>query len=193
MRALGAHVDVADDSEAAAREFAAAREGRYLIVDGLELSIAEGAGTIGVELESAGEIDTALIQVGDGALITGIACWLKQASPRTRIVGVCASGAPAMAESFVERRPVSVGGSGTIATALAITNPVPESVARFVELVDDVVLVDDDDLRDAMKLVADTVGVIVEPAGAAGVAALRRHGVVLPGDRIAVLLTGAGQ
>jgi threonine dehydratase len=193
MRALGAQVDVADDAEEAARAFAAAAEGRYLIVDGLEVSIAEGAGTIGVELAAAGEIDTAIIQLGDGALITGIACWLEQASPRTRIVGVCASGAPAMAESFVEGRPISTKGRGTIATALAITNPVPESVARVLELVDDVVLVDDDDLREAMERVAGALGVLVEPAGAAGVAALRRHGPALAGDRIAVLLTGALQ
>jgi threonine dehydratase len=58
-------------------------------------------------------------------------------------------------------------------------------------LVDDIVLVDDDDLRAAMELVAETVGVLVEPARAAGVAALTRHGANLPGQRVAVLLTGA--
>jgi threonine dehydratase len=191
MRALGARVDVRDDPEAAAREHAAEAEDRALILDGLEPAIAEGAGTIGLELERAGDIDTAVVQLGDGALITGIACWLKNASPRTRIVGVCPTGAPAMAQSFAARRPISVVGSGTIATALAITHPVPESLARVVALVDDVVLVDDDDLREAMELVAGSLGVLVEPAGAAGVAALRRHGGVLAGDRVAVLLTGA--
>src|SRR5215831_8453236 len=107
MRALGARVDVADDPEAAAREHAAEAEDRILILDGLDPAIAEGAGTIGLELAQAGEIDTAVVQLGDGALITGIACWLKHASPQTRIVGVCASGAPAMAESFAAGRPVS--------------------------------------------------------------------------------------
>jgi threonine dehydratase len=191
MRALGARVDVRDDPEAAAREHAAEAEDRVLILDGLEPAIAEGAGTIGLELERAGDIDTAVVQLGDGALIAGIACWLKNASPRTRIVGVCPSGAPAMAQSFAARRPISIAGNGTIATALAITHPVPESLARVVALVDEVVLVDDDDLREAMELVADSLGVLVEPAGAAGVAALRRHGAALAGDRVAVLLTGA--
>jgi threonine dehydratase len=191
MRALGARVDVRDRPEAAAREHAAEGEDRILIVDGLEPAIAEGAGTIGLELAPAGKIDTAVVQLGDGALITGIACWLKEASPRTRIVGVCAGGAPAMARSFAAGRPVSVEGTGTIATALAITDPVPESFARVVALVDDVVLVDDDDLRAGMELIADSLGVLVEPAGAAGIAALRRLGAALPGDRVAVILTGS--
>jgi threonine dehydratase len=191
MRALGARVDVRDDMEAAAREHAAEAEDRILIVDGAEPAIAEGAGTIGLELERAGDMDTVVVQLGDGALIAGISCWLKNASPRTRIVGVCPSGAPAMAESFAAGRPISVVGSGTIATALAITHPVPESLARVMALVDEVVLVDDDDLREAMELVAGSVGVLVEPSGAAGVAALRRHGAALAGDRVAVLLTGA--
>jgi threonine dehydratase len=191
MRALGAEVEVAERSEPAAREYAAADEGRHLVVDGLDPAIAEGAGTIGVELAAMDPIDTAVIQLGDGALITGIARSLKARWPETRVVGVCASGAPAMAESFVAGRPVSVTGEGTIAGALAITDPVPESFARIVELVDEVVLVDDDELRAAMELIADSTGVLVEPAGAAGVAAVARHQEALTGERVAVLLTGA--
>jgi threonine dehydratase len=191
MRALGAEVEVHERPHSAAREYAAAGERRYLVVDGLEPAIAEGAGTIGVELATTDPIDTAVIQLGDGALITGIACWLKSRLPRIRIVGVCASGAPAMAESFAARRPISVAGEGTIAGALAITDPVPESLERVLELVDEVVLLDDDDLRAAMELIAESMGVLVEPAGAAGVAALGRHPEALVGERVAVLLTGA--
>jgi threonine dehydratase len=87
---------------------------------------------------------------------------------------------------------VSVRGAGTIATALEITDPVPESFARVSALVDDVLLVNDDDLRDAMKAVARQLGLLVEPAGAAGIAALTRHRAVIAGERVAVILTGAG-
>ena len=132
-----------------------------------------------------------MIQLGDGALITGVAHWLKSRLPGIRIVGVCASGAPAMAESFAAGRPISVPGEGTIAGALAISDPVPESLERILELVDEVVLVDDDDLRAAMGLIAKSMGVLVEPAGAAGVAALARYPESLAGKRVAVLLTGA--
>jgi threonine dehydratase len=191
LRALGAEVDVAERPDAAARAYAEEGDGRVLIVDGLQPEIAEGAGTIGVELGAAGPFDTVVVQVGDGALITGVACWLKSIAPATRIVGVCASGAPAMAESFAAGRPVSVEGAGTIATALAITEPIAASVERVIALVDQIVLVDDDDLREAMTSIAEAVGVLVEPAGAAGVAALLRHRDALDGRRVAVLLTGA--
>jgi threonine dehydratase len=191
MRGLGAEVEVAEHAESAAREYAAADERRYLVVDGLDPAIAEGAGTIGVELGAREPIDTAVVQLGDGALITGIARWLKSRQPDTRVVGVCAGGAPAMAESFAAGRPVSVEGEGTIAGALAIVDPVPESFARVVELVDEVVLVDDDEIRAAMALIAESTGVLVEPAGAAGLAAVARHREALTGERVAVLLTGA--
>jgi threonine dehydratase len=193
MRALGARVEISDRSDAAARDYASAAADRILVQDGLDPSIAEGAGTIAVELESAGPIDTAVVQIGDGALISGIARRLKSWNPQPRVIGVCARGAPAMAESFVAGRPVSVEGAGTIAAALAITDPVPESLARITALVDEIVLVDDEDLRTAMDLVAETLGVLVEPAGAAGVAALSRHGAEIPGERVAVLLTGQGE
>ena len=191
LRALGAEVDVAERPDAAARAYAEEGDGRVLIVDGLQPEIAEGAGTIGVELGAAGPFDTVVVQVGDGALITGVACWLKSIAPATRIVGVCASGAPAMAESFAAGRPMRVEGAGTIATALAITEPIAASVERVIALVDEIVLVDDDDLREAMTSIAEAVGVLVEPAGAAGVAALLRHRDALDGRRVAVLLTGA--
>lgn len=192
MRRLGARVEVCELPESAARDYAADAEDRVLVIDGLDPRIAEGAGTIGVELDSAGRMDTVVVQVGDGALISGIARWVKARAPKTRVVGVCARGAPAMAESFAAGRPVSVAGPGTIAGSLAITDPVGESLARILELVDDVVLVDDDDLRSAMELISESLGVLVEPAGAAEVAALARHGESVPGERIAVLLTGAG-
>jgi threonine dehydratase len=191
MRALGAEVEMAEHPEPAAREYATADEARYLVVDGLDPAIAEGAGTIGLELDTMSPIDTAVIQLGDGALITGVAHWLKSRRPETRVVGVCASGAPAMAESFAAGHPISVTPEATIAGPIATTNPVPESFARIVELVDEVVLVDDDEMRASMKLIAGSVGVLVEPAGAAGVAAVARHREAVKGERVAVILTGA--
>ena len=192
MRGLGGHVTVSELPGLAAREYAAASEDRELVVDGLYPEMAEGAGTIAVELETLGPIDLAVVQIGDGALASGIACWLKHTRPQTRIVGVCASGAPAMARSFAAGHVVSTPDTHTIATAIAISEPIPESFVRVTALVDEIVLVDDDDLRSAQRLIVDTLGVAVEPAGAAGVAVLTRHGDRLPPGRSAVLLTGAG-
>jgi threonine dehydratase len=190
MRSLDARVEVSERPGEEARAHATASDDRFLVLDGLHPEIAEGAGTIGIELGAADPIDTAIVQLGDGALISGVACWLKSVAPKIRIVGVCASGAPAMAKSFVAGRVIRTEDTDTIATALAVTEPIAESLARVVALVDEVILVDDDDLRTAVELVAESVGVLVEPAGAAGVAALLSH-EELEGHRVAVLLTGA--
>jgi threonine dehydratase len=192
MRSFGAHVTAtgADSAaaEAAARDRVAASDYIY-VEDGKEPAIAEGAGTIGIELLQAGSLDTIVLPVGDGALITGVARWVKHHAPKTRIVGVCASGAPCMALSWRAGKPVSTERSDTIAEGIEVRVPVPESVARLVALVDDIVLVDDDDLLQAMQLSAETLGLLLEPSGAAGLAAIRVHD--LAGDRLATVLTGS--
>ena len=193
IRALATEVFVVEGDEErakeAARERAAADAAGLFIEDGRELAISEGAGTIGVELLAFGPIDTLVVQVGDGALIGGVASWVKEHSPSTRIIGVCASGSPAMYLSWREGRPVDAP-ADTIANALAVARPVPESVARIRPLIDDFLVVDDADMVDAMRIAAQTVGVLLEPAGAAGIAAIRRHG--LEGEQMAALLTGQG-
>lgn len=193
MRSFGAHVTVtgADSaaSEAAARDRVAAAKDCIFVEDGKEPAIAEGAGTIGVELLRAGPLDTVVLPVGDGALITGVARWIKHYAAETRIVGVCASGAPCMALSWRAGKPVSTERSDTIAEGIEVRVPVPESVARLVALVDDIVLVDDGDLLRAMRVSVETLGLLLEPSGAAGLAAIRVHD--LPGDRLATVLTGS--
>ena len=193
MRAFGARVTPtgADSaaSEAAARDYVAGREGCVYVEDGRETAIAEGAGTIGVELVRAGPFDAVVLPVGDGALISGIALWMKHRAPKTRIIGVCASGAPSMALSWRAGKPISTERSDTIAEGIEVRVPVPESVVRLVALVDDMVLVDDSDLLDAMQLSVQTLGLLLEPSGAAGLAAIRVHN--LTGDRLATVLTGS--
>ena len=108
MRALGAQVRTAgddpDQTHAAAKEFAA-QTGALLVQDGREAAIAEGAGTIGVELLRWHEpFDAMAIPLGDGALLGGIARWVKAHSPATKMIGVCATGSPAMHRSWHTRR-----------------------------------------------------------------------------------------
>ncbi|HEY1308585.1 MAG TPA: threonine/serine dehydratase [Vicinamibacterales bacterium] len=193
MRAFGASVTLVGidsaASEAAARDYIAGKEGCVYVEDGKEPAIAEGAGTIGVELMQAGPFDAVVIPVGDGALVAGIACWMKAYAPQTRIIGVCASGAPCIALSWRARKPVSTERSDTIAEGIEVRVPVPESVVRLVALVDDMVLVDDSDLLDAMQLSVRTLGLLLEPSAAAGLAAIRVHNI--PGNRLATVLTGS--
>lgn len=177
MRALGAEVRLhgadLDDAADAARGWAAAT-GARLVVDGLEPSIAEGAGTIARELFADDPAHAAVyVPVGDGALIGGMARWIKARSPATQVIGVGSRGAPAMAEAFHARGVVGVAGAPrTIADGIAVRTPSAAAVADLVSLVDDVVLVDDAALIEAMRLLHACAGLVVEPAGAAGLAAL---------------------
>jgi threonine dehydratase len=193
IRALATEVFVIEGDEErageAGREHAAAQPGARFVEDGREPAISEGAGTIGIELLAAGPIDTLVIQVGDGALIGGVARWVKEQSPSTRVIGVCASGSPAMYLSWREGRAVAAP-ADTIASALAVARPVPESVARLRPLIDEFVMVEDADMIEAMQIAAHTLGTLLEPAGAAGIAAIQRHD--LEGERFALLLTGHG-
>ncbi len=191
MERLGARVVLSqgdgDTAEAEARAFAAGQHDALLIEDGREPAIAEGAGTIGIELLK--HPITVVIPVGDGALVTGIGCWVKAHAPDVRVIGVCASGAPCMVDSWRAGQPITTERADTIAEGIAVRDPIPESVARMEALVDDMVLVDDADLLDAIDLAFQHLGVALEPSGAAGLAALTVHN--LPGSLPATVLTGA--
>jgi threonine dehydratase len=193
IKSLGATVTVAGaDFEAAkqlARRKADPQTGYAFVEDGADPAISEGAGTIGAELLRTGNIDTIVLPVGDGALITGIATWVKHHSPETKIIGVCATGAPAMAASWRASKLVATERANTIADGIAVSVPIARSVERMRAVVDEMVLVDDAQLLEAMRLAASTLGLILEPAGAAGLAAIRAH--QLPGDLLATVLTGS--
>jgi threonine dehydratase len=193
MKALGATVSIIgadfDAAKQHARRMAAEDKRCVFVEDGEDPSISEGAGTIGIELLLAGSIDTIVLPVGDGALITGVATWVKEHSRQTKIIGVCATGSPAMAQSWRAGKAISTGDTTTIADGIAVSAPIARSVERMRALVDDMVLVDDAQLLDAMRLSASTLGLVLEPAGAAGLAAIQAHS--LPGDVLATVLTGS--
>ncbi|MEL6189334.1 MAG: pyridoxal-phosphate dependent enzyme, partial [Myxococcota bacterium] len=176
MRAFGAKVELVgadfDAAKAAARE-RAEQSGSLMVEDGALPEISEGAGSIAVELLAGDEAyDAVLVPLGNGALLTGIARWFKAASPSTRVVGVCSSGADAMARSWRAGVPVEGEHVATIADGIAVRVPVPAAVEDMKGLVDDVLLVSDEELGTAMQLLFREAGLLIEPAGAAGVAAL---------------------
>jgi threonine dehydratase len=186
MRGLGADVTIDDDPAAAARAYATGRPGWVLANS--HPAVAEGAGTIGTELLKAGRIDTVVLPVGDGGLVTGAGQWIKAHSPSTRIIGVCPAAAPAMALSWRAGRVVRSEPEATIAGSLAMREPAPAAVRRMRGVVDDMVLVTDASLEHGMGLAARSLGLLIEPAAAAGLAAIARHD--LPGEIVATVLTG---
>ncbi|MUL40017.1 pyridoxal-phosphate dependent enzyme [Streptomonospora sp. PA3] len=192
MRELGARVVIGgadfDEAKQAAADYARGREDCVYVEDGRQPQIAEGAGTIGVEIAPL-ELDAVVLPVGNGALISGVGRWLKERSSRTRVIGVCPAGAPAMAHSWRSGMPVSTERVETAADGLAVRVPVPEAVEWMRAVVDDVVLVDDKELFAALRLLRDTVGLVVEPSAAAGVAAIASRDI--PGARAGTVLTGS--
>lgn len=195
MRELGARVTlVGDDYDAAkavARAQADADPDVVWLEDGADDLVTVGAATIGLELDTAG-LDAVLVPVGNGALAVGVASWLAVHAPGVRVVGVCAAGAPAMLESWRDGAVVDHDVIDTMAEGIGVRVPIPSAVAAVRELVHDMVAVEEDAILDAVRCLRDTVGVLVEPAAAVGVAAVRAHGAErLPGARLATILTGA--
>jgi threonine dehydratase len=194
MRALGADVRLAGEDFNAARLAArtfATETGAQLIEDGRERTVAEGAGTIGMELLRWPEpFDAIVIPVGDGALLTGVARWVKAHQPACQMIGVCASGAPAMERAWRAGQVQGVGEAATIAEGMAIQKPFTEALIDIMGLADDIVLVDDHMLVTAMRHAHRELGLVLEPSGAAGLAALLTYPARFKGQLVGTVLTG---
>lgn len=193
MRALGATVIQAGEDFDAAKDEARAwgrAQGVEFVEDGDALAVTEGAGTIALELARGTTFDTLLVPLGNGALLAGVATWMRAIAPQTRIVGVVAEGAPNMMEALTgvqvdPRRPVT-----TIADGIAVRVPVPAAVEDCRRMADDLVAVSEESIVAAMRGVHAHAGVVVEPAGVVGIAALLSapHGAY--GERVATILCG---
>jgi threonine dehydratase len=179
MRELGGNVIIEGADFDAANEAAKAygkKHGVAYIEDADHPEVAEGAGTIARELTEGGhQLDAMFVPVGGGALINGIATWLKHASPKTRVIGVCAEGAPAYAQSFAAGRVIPTTTCTTIADGIAVRVPVASSLETMRRVVDEVVTVTDDEILDAVRLLYRSAGIIAEGTGGAALAALIRQ------------------
>lgn len=194
MRALGAEVILRgkdfDEAKIAAKQ-AAAASGIRMVEDSLDVETGEGAGTIGMELaEFPDRIDAVAVALGNGALACGLGRYLKDVQPTTRIVAVQASGAPAMIQSWRERRIVTYESISTIADGIGIRIPIPECVRDMDGVIDDGMLVDDATIIRAMRLLHEHLGLVVEPSGAASLAALLDHRANFKGATVAIVLCG---
>lgn len=195
IRDLGARLTEAGrDIEGARRaaESYVAGTGALLLDDATNPDIAVGAGTIGLEIaEQLPDVAVVVVPVGDSALIQGVAAAVKGVRPGVRVAGVQAAGAPAYYRSWHDGRVVTIETADTIADGLATTRPTESNVAGIRALVDEMVLVSDDDLLDAMRLLRAGEQVVAEPAGAASVAALIRGRVSAASGPVVALITGA--
>jgi threonine dehydratase len=187
VRQTGADFDAA---KLAAKAFAAA-QGLPMAEDSLQPEFSEGAGTIAVELLTFPEkIDALVIALGNGAMLTGIARWAKAHQPDIRVVGVAAAGAPAMERSWRAGKPITLDQMTTIADGIGVRVPVPEAVADMRGIVDDVFLVDDEAMLDAVRAAHRHLGIVLEPSGAAGLAGTMVYRGQFPGQTVGVVLCG---
>jgi threonine dehydratase len=151
-----------------------------------------GQGTVGAELcEDVPEIDVAIVPVGGGGLISGVATAVRALRPHARIIGVEPIGAPAVRRALDAGEPVRLEHVDTIADGLGAPITGPNVLEHVRALVDDVVTVSDATIADGLRFLLERCKLLVEPAGAAGVAALLDGTVrVAAGARVAVILSG---
>jgi len=149
-----------------------------------------GHGTIGAEiLEQLPETPTVLVPISTGGLIAGIALALKERNPRASIIGVQPEGSKAAYLSFKAGTVVTIPEARTICDALTATRPGTLMFSLIQRYVDDIVVVSDDEVAEAVAWLAREEKLVVEPSGAVGVAALR-SGRVSPRGPTVVLLSG---
>ena len=174
---------------AAAEEFSQAR-GATFVHPFDHRDVIAGQGTAGLELvEQLPDVKTVVVPVGGGGLISGVAAALRALKSDVRIIGVQAAGAAAFPPSLERGRPITLERMTTIADGIAANSPGELTLAHVQELVDDVVVVSDEAIGEALVFIAERMKVVAEPAAAAGVAAvLSNVGDVIP--PVCVLLSG---
>ena len=155
--------------------------------------IIAGAGTCGLELleQSASPPDVVLVPVGGGGLISGVAVAIKESLPSARVFGVEPRGAAVMRKSLDAGHAERMPSMSTIADGLAAPMAGERNFEIVRRWVEDIVLVDDDEIAEAMRVLMSRCKLVAEPAGAAATAALLSGRLPLrPGDSVAVLVSG---
>jgi threonine dehydratase len=194
-RGYGAEVrqvgDSVDEALVAARA-EAARSGRTLIHPFDHLDVVTGQGTVALEiLEQVPDVGTVVVPLGGGGLVAGIATVLAEAAPHVKVVGVQAETAAAYPESLAAGRPVPLALGATMADGIAIGTPGDVPFEVLARLGVEVRTVSEEQMSRALLLVAERGKQIVEPSGAAGVAAvLAAEPGSLPGTIVPVLTGG---
>jgi len=194
--ALGAVVHLVGDSleDCFAAATARAQEGGLAFVHPFDdADVVAGQGTVGLELlEDVDDLAKVVVPLGGGGLSSGIAIAVKSALPHVEVVGVQAGACASFAESLRRGEPVDVASALTIADGIAVKRPGVITLELVQRWLDDVVAVGEDEIAEAMVLLMERSKLVVEGAGAVGVAALL-GGLIEPaavGSTVVVLSGG---
>lgn len=195
VRYYGAEVILAgsnyDEAYAYAREYGA-KEGMVFVHPFADEEVMAGQGTVALEMiDTIPDLDAIIIPVGGGGLISGMASYIKQIAPSIEVIGIGAVGAPAMRESFEAKKPIDSLSVRTIADGIAVRDTSPITLNHILESVDRLISVDDEEIANAILFLLERQKLVVEGAGAAGVAALLHHKLPhLKGKKVGVVLSG---
>lgn len=174
-RSYGAQVVLADDVHVAFDMVDAIREQekRHFVHPFEGQDVVTGTATVGLEIcQQIGDFDAAIIPIGGGGLCAGISSAIRQLNPTCEIIGVEPEGADSMHRSFASGKPESIEKVLTIADSLGAPFAMPYSFEVCRQNVDELVMIDDEQIRDAMNLLFTDMKMAVEPACAATTAAL---------------------
>ncbi|MGI8414601.1 MAG: threonine ammonia-lyase, partial [Nakamurella sp.] len=184
------HGSTLDQSLDAARRFVT-ETGAVLVHPFDHPDVLAGQGTVGLEiLEQAPEVKTIVVALGGGGLISGIAAAVKSLRPDVRIIGVQAEQAAAWPGSLKAGHPVRLEQMSTLADGIAVGEPTAITFSHVSDLVDDIITVTEDELSRAMLLCLERAKLVVEPAGAATVAAIMSDAKRFEPPVVAVLSGG---
>lgn len=185
--------EVWDDANAAA-ERAAEAEGMSYVHPFADPAVMAGQGTVGLEiLKQSPGIDTVLVSIGGGGLISGIATALKAARPDVKVIGIEPTGAPTLTRSVAAGQVVTLDAISTAANTLAPRRTEQINLDIVRARVDDILLVEDEHMRDAARWLWFEMGLSVELSAGAAVAALRTGAYrPQPDENICAVVCGAG-
>jgi len=154
--------------------------------------IIAGAGTVGLEIvEDVPEVDTVIVAVGGGGLISGVAAAVRQLRPQARVIGVEPVGANAMSRSLAAGEPVRLSSMSTIADGLAAPFAGTSNLEHVQAFVERIVEIDDDDIVAGMRALMIRCKILPEPAGAASSGALLSGRLsIRPDERVVAIVSG---
>jgi len=202
VKSYGGEVVLAGNNYDEAYEYAmklAKESGKSFIHPFADYEVMAGQGTIALEmLKEQPDLDVLIVPIGGGGLISGIAITAKNINPKIKIIGVTASGAPAMNKSFQSGVIQDSIGVKTIADGIAVRDTNPVTFELVQKYVDEIVEVDDEEIANAILYLMEKQKIVVEGAGAVGVASLMHHkikfsspkkvGIVISGGNIDVTM-----
>jgi len=185
---------VFDECLKAAKEFAE-QTGAVFIPPFDHADVIAGQGTVGLEiLDQVPTIDTIIVPIGGGGLISGVASAIRQAtaaSGRTvKVIGVQAQNAASYPVSLAAGEPTTISVLPTIADGIAVARPGDLNFSIIRDVVDEIVTVSDDDTAKALLLLMERAKLVVEPAGAVAVAAILSGQIAAGGTTVAILSGG---